>query len=384
MNGGQVDAEGMADPIRRVCDELPLGVATTLPATAYRSGPHFDLEVSAVLRPGWHCVGRLEQVLERNSYCTVDVMGTPLVMTRDSKGEIRVLSRTCRHRWMEVAQGSGEATMLTCGYHRWSYGLDGRLLQAPLMDGTEGFNRQDVCLPAFRHSVWHGFVLVDLVGDAEPFDRDLQGLDELLAPYDLSSYRSVERRASTFAFDWKVMVENFVECYHHLGTHAETLGREYPVARSKSLPGADGYLAVASHPRMAPGKGVSGEANGTPEQHMMLIIAIFPLFVLAVTAESLVWYRIDPTGPGAINLDLDICVSSSSREELGFPELRSRLIADVLTVHEQDMATCSAVQRGLAAEPGDSVGRLSPAEQPLWEFYRYLGRMFSRFQSGVL
>ena len=200
--------------------------AITLPPEAYGSDDLYAAEVDRVFKRGWIPLCRVEQVAIPGSYYSIDILDTPLVVTRDRHGEIRVLSRNCTHRWMEVCSGAGEANVLQCPYHLWSFGLDGHLAGAPEMKKSPGFSRNDYPLRKFRHDVWKGFVFVNFDGHAEPLATQMAGLDRLVDPYDLENYQTVEQTDwGVCDWDWKIMVDNFMECYHHMGPTASRWNR---------------------------------------------------------------------------------------------------------------------------------------------------------------
>ncbi len=103
-----------------------------------------------------------------------------------------MMSRNCTHRWMEVCSGAGEAGVLQCPYHLWSFGLDGHLAGAPEMKQSAGFDRKDWGLKQFRHEVWKGFVFVNFDGQAAPVAEQLAGLAPMVDPYDFENYQIVE------------------------------------------------------------------------------------------------------------------------------------------------------------------------------------------------
>ena len=144
-------------------------------------------------------------------------------------------SPTCAHIAARDSSTTARASAstLVCPYHRWAYRLDGSLIGAPLADGAD---LDGACLPEIRHVVWEGFVLVNLSGDAaDPFD-DLAGLVRA------RSHRGVERarhgRVTAFesTWNWKVMVENWIECYHHLGTHRDSVELFQPARATRVVP----------------------------------------------------------------------------------------------------------------------------------------------------
>jgi nitrite reductase/ring-hydroxylating ferredoxin subunit len=134
----------------------PLGRAVTLPPQVYGSEEIYRLEVERVFRPGWFAAARADQVSKPGDYLSVDVVGEPLVITRDRDGDVHVLSRLCAHRWMEVAAGAGNAPALQCPYHLWTYSLSGQLVGAPHMTESADFDKASCRLATIRHEIWGG------------------------------------------------------------------------------------------------------------------------------------------------------------------------------------------------------------------------------------
>jgi phenylpropionate dioxygenase-like ring-hydroxylating dioxygenase large terminal subunit len=353
--------------------------AITLPPEAYGSDDLFADEVDQIFKRGWIPLCRIEQLSTSGSYYSIDILGTPLVVTRDRKGDIRVLSRNCSHRWMEVCSGAGEANVLQCPYHLWSFGMDGHLAGAPEMKQSTGFDRADYGLKQFRHEVWKGFVFVNMDGQATPVAEQLAGLAEIVDPYDFENYQTVEQTDwGVCDWDWKIMVDNFMECYHHLGPHRTTLESEFPAALSITgdcgehfttmwAVQAPGYPAEA--PFLAPGR------DTLPQEfsHKNLIFIAYPLLQVSLTPSFMSWIKILPLGAGRIECHLDIMMSPAALAAPGFEERRSQLVKSICDIHREDLDVCAAVQRAVRSGV-TGVGRLSHLEQPLWEFYRYLGR----------
>jgi phenylpropionate dioxygenase-like ring-hydroxylating dioxygenase large terminal subunit len=353
--------------------------AITLPPEAYGSDDLYAAEVDRIFKRGWIPLCRVEQLSTPGSYYSIDILGTPLVVTRDKNSDIRVLSRNCTHRWMEVCSGAGEANVLQCPYHLWSFGLDGHLAGAPEMKISPGFNRNDHPLRKFRHEVWKGFVFVNFDGQAESVASQFAGLDALVDPYDFENYVTVEQTDwGVCDWDWKIMVDNFMECYHHMGPHRQSLESEFPATMSYTgdvgqyfttmwAQQAPGYPAEA--PFLAPG----ADTLSPEHSHKLLIFIAYPLLQVSLGPGFMYWLKTLPLGAGKIGLQLDICMSPAALAADGVDERRSQLVKLVCDVHREDLDVCAAVQRAIRSGVTGG-GRLSHLERPLWEFYRYLGR----------
>ncbi len=353
--------------------------AITLPPEAYGSDELFADEVDRIFKRGWVPLCRVEQVATPGSYYSIDILGTPLVVTRDRKSEIRVLSRNCTHRWMEVCSGAGEANVLQCPYHLWSFGMDGHLAGAPEMKNSPDFNRTDYPLKKFRHDVWKGFVFVNFDGKAEPVASQMAALEPIVDAYDFENYQTVEQTDwGVCDWDWKIMVDNFMECYHHMGPHRGSLEDEFPANMSSTGDVGDYFTTMwseqapgypAEPPFLAPGADTL-----TPEHsHKLLIFIAYPLLQVSLGPGFFYWLKTLPLGAGKIELQLDICMSPAAMAAADFEERRNQLVKSICDIHREDIDVCTAVQRAIRSGVS-STGRLSHLERPLWEFQRYLGR----------
>jgi phenylpropionate dioxygenase-like ring-hydroxylating dioxygenase large terminal subunit len=353
--------------------------AVTLPPEAYGSDDLYAAEVDRIFKRGWIPLCRVEQIATPGSYYSIDILGTPLVVTRDRKSDIRVMSRNCTHRWMEVCSGAGEAGVLQCPYHLWSFGLDGHLAGAPEMKHSPGFDRKDWGLRQFRHDIWKGFVFVNFDGQAEPVASQMAALEPIVDPYDFENYQTVEQTDwGVCDWDWKIMVDNFMECYHHMGPHRQSLEAEFPAALSYT--GEVGPHFTTMWSEQAPGYPITapfltpGADTLTPEHHRKSLIFIaYPLLQIAMGPGYMYWLKTLPLGAGKIELQLDICMSPAALAAPGLEERRSQLIKMICDIHREDLDVCAAVQRAVRSGV-TSTGRLSHLERQLWEFYRYLGR----------
>jgi phenylpropionate dioxygenase-like ring-hydroxylating dioxygenase large terminal subunit len=353
--------------------------ATTLPPEAYNSAELYADEVDRIFKRGWVPLCRLEQLPAAGSYYSIDILGTPLVVTRDRHDDIRVLSRNCTHRWMEVCSGAGEAGVLQCPYHLWSFGLDGHLAGAPEMKQSAGFDRKEWGLRQFRHEVWKGFIFVNFDGQAAPVAEQLAGLAAVVDPYDFENYQIVEHTDwGVCDWDWKIMVDNFMECYHHMGPHRGSLEDRFPATLSSTGEVGEYFTTMwskqvdgfpADPPFLSP-----GAATLTPEHgQKSLIFIAYPLLQIAMGPAYMYWLKTMPVGAGKVEIHLEIAMSPASMAAPGFEERRSELIKTICDIHREDLDVCEAVQKSVRAGV-TATGRLSHLERPLWEFYRYLGR----------
>ena len=341
-----------------------------LPASCYRDPAFFELEREHVLRPGWHPIARWDTLAEPGDYRAVDLFGEPLVIVRGDDARLRVFSNVCRHRAHTVASGMGNAKSLVCPYHRWTYGLDGALRGAPLMDELPDFDRAHCGLPELPTESWQGFLMVNLGHDsanrAKPtsVEQSLAGLDKRIDSYDLGGMVTLGVLDFDSPWNWKVMVDNFMESYHHIGIHLDTLQKTNP-AKDTYAGESDEFYSLLENPGI----------KGAPA---FLVAQIFPSFLIAVFDGDhfASWYEMEIDRHDHIHLRIHIMAPPAFKETEGAADA----LLDIATkVHLEDIPACEAVQRGITSQLWQP-GPLSPQEDCLAQFHRHLA---ARLRSGL-
>ena len=146
-----------------------LASAETMPARWYIEPAFLEAEKERIFWKTWQPVGRADMVRRPGDYFTCEVTGERLVVTRGADGVLRAFYNVCAHRAGPVAVGKGNRRSLQCKYHGWTYGLDGRLLNAPEFEGVQSWQKEAVCLPQVRIVEWGPFIFVNLDDDAPDF-----------------------------------------------------------------------------------------------------------------------------------------------------------------------------------------------------------------------
>jgi choline monooxygenase len=205
--------ESMASPVSS-WEDLGVERSGTLPADWYTSRELFELEREHLFRHVWQHVGQTEQVAEPGDYFTCEVAGEPLVVVRDTAGELHALSNVCRHRAGPVAMDCGRRKAFQCPYHGWTYELDGRMRGAKGMETTEDFDPDAMRLPEFRVETWGPLVWVSLDPDVPPLDEWLGQIAPRAANYRLEDLAFVGGRRWYIPCNWKMYVDNYMEGYH--------------------------------------------------------------------------------------------------------------------------------------------------------------------------
>ncbi len=342
----------------------------TLPASAYLDAEVYEAEVAAAFRAGWVPVCRVDALEQTGDRYATSIAGHPVVALRDDD-QIRVLTNVCRHRWSTVVDpGPGHSRNLVCPYHRWSYALDGRLTAAPL---AGAFSLDDVCLPVVRHEVWEGFVMVNLDGQAADLAPQLSGLRALLAPWRLGELVTVATRTYPSAWNWKVMVENWIECYHHLGAHRTTVEPWQPARTTRITDAGDQpwtFMTVDTDPDIV-GPASENTPGLTPEQTRLLTIwAAYPFLLGGTQGRFSFWLEITPHTVDHHHVTWHVLVHPDLLDQWP-PSAAEETMAMLDAVHLEDMATCTRVDEGLRSGTL-TTGRLVELESTIAHFHTWL------------
>jgi len=190
-------------------------VEQTLPYGWYTDPTILKRERERIFLPAWQYVGHVGQ-LAQPGYFAAAVDRTPVVVTRDREGVVRAFVNVCRHRGFTVADGEGSRETLQCPYHAWTYGLDGRLRKAPRSDEEPDFPQDELGLVPVAVDTWGPFVFANVGPDPEPLADALGSLPAQIAELglDVESLVHYWRWEAEIDANWKIVCENFLECYH--------------------------------------------------------------------------------------------------------------------------------------------------------------------------
>ncbi len=354
------------------CVTAPLAHATTLPPRAYTDPDIFAHEVSKIFEREWVCVARAEQIPQPGDYLCIDLLKQPLVIVRQKDGQIRAMSSVCLHRAMPVATGTGNAHHFSCPYHLWKYDLDGRLISAPMMDGVAGFPPPGCQLPAVACEVWNGFVFVNIDETAAPLAPQLHDLSLLLADYRIGELVIGGTLEFDSPWNWKLLVENFMEAYHHIGPHVNTFQPVYP-AKDAYVEADAAHLWSALHmPSQLPREPDSLPLlPGLPSgNHHLIACLVSPTLLFAPGDTMVAWYQVLPAAVDHMTLKIHILVHPETASDAAYADALAEMMAGVQFVHEEDIAVNEGPWRGVNA-PLAAAGRLSRHEAAIWHMNQF-------------
>lgn len=279
----------------------PQNAALGLSGSFYTDQAYFEHECATVLKKGWHCVGRIDELPEIGDYLTLHLLNEPLIIVRDQSG-IKALSNVCRHRGMRLAEGTGNTKRFTCPYHAWMYGTDGALQRAPRMK-NESFDPKTCKLGEFGCEIRFGFIYVCLDENPLNIDQALDGLEGLIGAYEPENYRIVHSATEIWKTNWKCLVENFMEGYHLSVVHPVTLHGYTPTGLSKKAASGEGFTSYyANYPDDIIPRGHGAEGLTQEARHRSTLYSVFPCQVTSIAASLLVSLMIRPIDAEAIEV----------------------------------------------------------------------------------
>ncbi len=195
----------------------------TLPARFYTDPAIYEAEKPAIFYKSWWCAGHKSQLPKPGSYLTTQIHEQGIVVTRDQEGVLRAFYNVCQHRGHELAKGCGESRTLTCPYHAWTYNLDGTLRTARLTRNMPDFDACDFALKPVLVEEFCGFIFVNLDREARPFKEQTGDLENEIRKYapPIDEMKFVHRDHYDIKANWKVVIDNFLECYHCHPAHRD-------------------------------------------------------------------------------------------------------------------------------------------------------------------
>lgn len=370
------DGEHISARIIAQQSETP-ALAETLPPEAYHSASFYQIEMEKVLRHDWLFLGHIAQIPEENDYFTLDVAGEPLLVTR-SAGDVKVLSNVCLHRWVPIAQGSGNAKIFVCPFHNWSYNPQGKLVGAPSMQQAEKFVAHDCRLPEIRHEIVAGMIFATFSATVESLSERLAPLMPVLEKYHLSRLSLAYTHDYQCPFNWKMAVETFMECYHHAGIHRGSLEGSFPGRLSRTGESGPGWT-ICHQPLRKNGEQseicVEGlipfEGLDEDDYRRIDLLLIYPNCLISLNPDRVTISAILPRQPQMTDWHRLVLVSDASAAQDSFAQTAATMKSNSLPIIEEDQFINTLQQRGslsALARPG----RLSHLETTVWHFSNFL------------
>jgi glycine betaine catabolism A len=318
----QATAEAAAplDPVAVGQALAPFGASRTLPAEAYRSAAVFAWEQARFLAGSWYCVGRTRPPGHQPRRA-VGVGGEQVVLEHHGDGVLRA-----------TAPGGGPV----------------------------------------RLADWHGFAFVDLAGDAPELDAFAGDLGGLLAPWEPARLVPAASESYVVQANWKLLVENYHECYHCPSIHPE-LCRLTPPDSGRNLAPRGAWVGGAMELRVhAATMALGGSVQAAPlrglderRRRQVLYVGLFPNLLVSAHPDYVLTHRLEPLGPERTRVECEWLFAPEAVAAEGFDPSAAVAFWDL--TNRQDWRACESVQRGMRS-PGYRPGPLAPSEDAVYRF----------------
>ncbi|MDQ2991654.1 MAG: aromatic ring-hydroxylating dioxygenase subunit alpha [Candidatus Eremiobacteraeota bacterium] len=330
--------------------------ARTLEARCYCDPDVYALESERVFARSWTVAGRSDELEGAGAFKTVEVVGESVIVVRGDDGALRAFFNVCRHRGTrictEIAGRFGGS--IQCPYHAWTYGLDGTLVAARYMDDTPDFDAREYPLRAIRVAEWEGFVFINLSPKAFAFEDTFEALTGRFTRWHLPSLRIARSFEYDVAANWKLLFQNYSECYHCAVIHPQ-LEKLSPWDSGRNDlsegPALGGYSALRD--------GAARIANGTSHAFAPLgdvdgddlrrayYYTIFPTLLLSLQAEYVMVHIIRPVAVDRTRVTCQLLFAPTEMARADFDP--SSVAAFWDTTNRQDWHVSELSQLGIAS-----------------------------------
>ncbi|HZT59695.1 MAG TPA: aromatic ring-hydroxylating dioxygenase subunit alpha [Pyrinomonadaceae bacterium] len=331
----------------------PLAEAWTIPAAWYTDARVYELERQTVFARSWQFAARADQLGEPGRYVTCEVGGEPLVVVRGGDGVLRAFFNVCRHHAAAVmTEDEGEARVLRCPYHGWTYTLEGELKGTPDFAGVCGFERASSGLVPVECGEWEGWVFVKLDGGGPTLEEFLGAeLTGQARPLNLRGLRWMERRRYSFDCNWKVFTDNYLDGgYHvpylHKGLDSVLDYSNYTIENGERF-------CLQSSPVVS--EGAEAETGAVRRGERALYYWLYPNFMFNWYEGVMDTNLVIPRGVDKTEVVFDFYFADVS------DAARERNLASINVgqrIQDEDVSICKSVQRGLTSRAYQR-GRLS-------------------------
>jgi len=352
----------------------PFRAASLLPARAYHEPAVWAFEREQWFFADWVCVGRDEDVATPGTYLRLDFLGEDILLVRARDGVLRAFYNVCRHRGTCVVEpASGTAVRFQCPYHAWIYDLDGTLVRARHTDDLDDFRLEDYGLTPIRLATWQGFVFLCFSEQTSPLEAYLGDWFDHHAGFsrDYGSLRRAARLEYDVAANWKIVAENYSECYHCPGVHPllnqltpYDLGEDFfPRGPWKGgwMLFADGFQTMS----------MDGDRHGRPllphtaevDARRIYYYTLWPNLIVSVHPDYVLTHQAWPDGPERTRVTCDLYVHA---DDLGAVQVSDAVEFWDLT-NRQDYHVVELQQRGTRSRSW-VAGRYSNQEAAVHAF----------------
>jgi phenylpropionate dioxygenase-like ring-hydroxylating dioxygenase large terminal subunit len=368
-----------APKFRKTAETFQPG-AKTLLQRYFVSPEIFVEELEKIFARQWVLVGHQSQLAQASDYFLAEVAGESLIVARDQRSTIRAFYNVCRHRGARLREDQrGHASAIQCPYHAWTYALDGRLIGAPHMDETSGFSRADYSLCQAQLGVWEGFIFLNLAEAPAPLEEWFVPLAGKFSHWNLPTLRSARRIEYDVRANWKLVFQNYSECYHCFGVHPELSKISPSDSAENDLiegPFLGGFMRIASDKSLT----MTGHACALPvgnfgdeDSRFVFYYSIFPNMLLSLHPDYVMVHQLQPQSRERTLIFCDWFFNPEAFNRSDFNPDDAVEFWDM--VNRQDWHVCELSQQGIASrayKPGPYSARESIPAAWDREYLRHL------------
>jgi Rieske 2Fe-2S family protein len=348
--------------------------ARTLPQRYFVSPEVFAKEQEGIFSKHWVLVGHQNEIAHPGDYFVAEVAGESVIVIRPSPREggstregsaIRGFHNVCRHRGTRLCEENrGHLRAIQCPYHAWTYALDGRLIGAPHMDDVPGFDKADYPLQPVKLELWEGFIFVCLSKPASPLRDWFAPLSGKFSHWNLPQLRSGGRIEYDVKANWKLIFENYSECYHCPGVHP-ALSKLTPYDSAENDLGDGPFLGGFMSIKGGHSLTMSGDACALPvgdikagDHHRVFYYSIFPNMLLSMHPDYVMVHQLWPRQSDRTLIFCDWFFNPVAFNQPGFNPDDAVQFWDM--TNKQDWHVCELSQQGISSrayKPGPYSSR---------------------------
>jgi Rieske 2Fe-2S family protein len=371
MESGRDRLEVLEREALRLC-LAPLGEAQTLPGAAYNDPDVFAWEQDVFFEASWVCLGRSSDLARTGDHKAVRVGSETVLLVRDDTG-LNAFFNVCRHRGHELLEtgSTASARAIKCPYHGWVYGLDGALKGAPRYTEIEGFETAAHSLASLRTQEWNGWVFANASGEAPGFSDHVGSLDALIADHECERLVRVARHDYVVEANWKIVTENYHECYHCPQIHPELCRVTSPDSGTDDPSDgawAGGSMDLYDH---AATMSITGESGGeilrgldASKSRKVYYYSLWPNLLISLHPDYVMTHRLEPLAPHQTRIECEWLFPPEVATETFDP---SYAVDFWDITNREDWRACESVQRGTASR-AFKQGPLSMVEGTTHQF----------------
>ncbi len=352
----------------------PTTEAHMLPPRVFHDPIVLAYEREAWFADEWVCVGREEDFPQAGSYHLVRVAGQRLVVIRGRDGQIRAFHNLCRHRGATLlTEPCGTLVRFQCPYHAWIYDLEGRLRQPRHTDTLIDFDLAENGLIPVALDSWQGFIFLNLRGEAPPLLTYLADMPAFFARYDLAGLRRARQIDYDVRANWKIIIENYSECYHCPGVHPQ-LNQITPYNLGEWIPSTGPWSGswmevVGDYETLSTDGATHGRAfvpGTSAEDHKRVYyFELWPNMLISLHPDYLMVHRVWPVEPGRTAITCEWLFAQEAIAQPGFDPSDAVDFWDL--TNRQDWEVCELQQEGTGSA-AYTPGRYSAIESGVHAF----------------